>query len=124
MPFGIVAIKLPPLKLAKLIRAHGQRQSRETEKGTVREEEKKRETEREDTGVNSCNRHASPGPLPHSVFAHLPASPSLVLPFPDSLPSFFRRKKKGKHLTKFLQLARNYYKIKRRSQMKIFPKKR
>lgn len=46
MPFGIVAIKLPPLKLAKLIRAHGQRQSRETEKGTTREGEKERDRKR------------------------------------------------------------------------------
>lgn len=97
MPFGIVAIKLPPLKLAKLIRAHGQRQLREAENGKVRDggkdRERETETEREDTGVNSCNRHASPALLlsPYSVTCLLYL---LLLPFPASLPSIFRRKKR------------------------------
>lgn len=47
MPFGIVAIKLPPLKLAKLIRAHGQRQLREAENGKVRDGGKEREREKQ-----------------------------------------------------------------------------
>lgn len=95
MPFGIVAIKLPPLKLAKLIRAHGQRQSREKEKGTVRGGEKERERQRERTLALIAATDMPPLALyltPSSLSCL--ASPSLVLPFPDSLPSFSGVKKR------------------------------